>query len=298
MKMLTCSATRRRLQAFHDGELPLSDRIAVDAHLEQCEACASSLAELQVLRSVVRSASRERMTFSDEDDHGFQRSVVSRLIAEQSVSLSSRVPDMFEDMRLVYAGLGATVAAMACVLMMLNVMRSVTEDRQTNSLAAIVKNMAAAGASQRLLKPIASSRPVVEAARLLLPRSSGATFAADSDADVILHDVDAEFALTGVVTSQGRVVNLELVHASNGQPVAPGTDEARALQKLMGAVARNRYAPARVNGLPVAVNKVWLVAHTTVHGSKNPLARPVSIVAKKRVTIVTDTTDGRAPRPA
>lgn len=298
MKRLACSAASRRLQAFYDGELPIGDRIAVDAHLEQCEACTSALAELQVLRSVVRSTRRERLMFSDEDDRSFRRSVVSRLKAEQSLSLSSRIPDMFEDMRLVYAGLGATVAAVTCVLMMLNVMRSVTEDRQPNSLAAIVKHMASAEANQRLLMPNASSRPVVEAATLLLPRSSGATFAADSDADVILHGVDAEFALTGVVTSEGRVANLELVHASNGQPVAPGTDEARALQKLMGAVARNRYAPARVDGLPVAVNKVWLVAHTTVHGSKNPHDRPVSIAAKKRVTIVTDTIDGRAPRPA
>lgn len=298
MKTLTCSAANRRIQAFYDGELSIGDRIALDAHLDQCVACASALAELQLLRSVIRSARRKRTMFSDEDDRGFERSVVSRLKAEQSVLLRSRIPDMFEDMRLVYAGLGATVAAVACILMMLNVMRSVTEDRRPNSLAAIVKNMATAAANQRLLTPGASSRPVVEAATLLLPGSSGVTFAADSDADVVLYGVDAEFALTGVVTSEGRVANLELVHAISGQPVAPGTDEARALQKLMGAVARNRYVPARWNGLPVAVNKVWLVAHTTVHGSKEPLDRPVSVAAKKRVTIAAGTTDGRALRPA
>jgi hypothetical protein len=86
------------------------------------------------------------------------------------------------------------------------------------------------------------------------------------------------------------------VHASSGTPVAAGTEEAKALQKWMGAVARGRYKPARVDGLPVAVNKVWLVAHTTVRPLPGaPLDRPISIAAKKRVTSITD---ARAPRPA
>ena len=37
MKALTCAATRRRLDAFHDGELPIADQIAVSAHLDWCD---------------------------------------------------------------------------------------------------------------------------------------------------------------------------------------------------------------------------------------------------------------------
>ena len=48
MKPLTCAATRRRLQAFHDRELPFGDQIAVSAHLEWCDRCAAALAELRV----------------------------------------------------------------------------------------------------------------------------------------------------------------------------------------------------------------------------------------------------------
>ena len=39
---------------------------------------------------------------------------------------------------------------------------------------------------------------------------------------------------------------------------------------MLGAMSQARFEPARVAGLPVAVNMVWLVAHTTVRGTKAP----------------------------
>ena len=47
MKALTCAATRRRLHAFHDGELTVSEQIAVAAHLDWCDSCARALDEFQ-----------------------------------------------------------------------------------------------------------------------------------------------------------------------------------------------------------------------------------------------------------
>ena len=295
MKTLTCPAARRRLHAYHDAELPVSDQIAVSDHLDWCEACASAFEELQSLRVVLRSAMRERKSSieDNEDDPRFRESIVSRLKAEDSVSFTSRIHGMFEDMRLVYAGLGASVAAIACVLMMLNMMRFVKEDQRPDSLAAIMSTLASSEASQANVSQVVM--PVmVEAQLLMVPRLTGASFAADSDADVELDGADAEFALAGVITREGSVDGLQLMHASSGQPVAPGTEEARALQKWMSAVAKTRYEPARLDGLPVPANKYWLVAHTTVHGSKT-LDRPVSVAAKKRITSITDVW---APRPA
>ena len=46
MKVLSCAAARRRLQAYHDDELPVGQQIEVDAHLETCEDCAAALEEL------------------------------------------------------------------------------------------------------------------------------------------------------------------------------------------------------------------------------------------------------------
>ena len=37
MKVLSCAAARRRLQAYHDDELPVGEQIEVDAHLEWCD---------------------------------------------------------------------------------------------------------------------------------------------------------------------------------------------------------------------------------------------------------------------
>ncbi|HEX4347380.1 MAG TPA: hypothetical protein VHZ73_07395, partial [Vicinamibacterales bacterium] len=76
---------------------------------------------------------------------------------------------------------------------------------------------------------------------------------------------ESVFMIRAVVTREGTVENPELVHATSGEmPIAPGTEEARAAESLMGAVSRARFEPARVDGLPVAVNMVWMVANTTV----------------------------------
>ena len=45
MKAMSCAAARRRLHAFHDGELPIGEQIAMAAHLDLCRACADSLAD-------------------------------------------------------------------------------------------------------------------------------------------------------------------------------------------------------------------------------------------------------------
>lgn len=298
MTPLTCAAVRRRLQSFHDRELQVSEQIAVDGHLEWCDACAEALEDLQFISTIIRAATRGCVMIPSEGTeqaHVFRQSVISRLEAEEGASLSSRIQGMFEDLRLVYAGLGAAVAAVACLLMMLNVMRSATDDRTPGSLAALMKATARAQRSTLASMAGAHDARVVIDARLLVPGPSGVTYAADSDSEVALGDVDAEFALMGVVTRTGRVANLELVRASTGLPVASGTEEAVALRRLMGAVARGRYEPARVNGLPVAVNKVWMVAHTTVHASKETPEPVPSPAAKKRLTEVAGV---RVPRPA
>ena len=60
MRALTCAAARRRLHAFHDGELPISEQIAVAAHLDLCRACAESLADVRVVGDALRVASHLR----------------------------------------------------------------------------------------------------------------------------------------------------------------------------------------------------------------------------------------------
>ena len=117
MKTLSCAATRRRLQAFHDGELAIGEQIAVSAHVEWCTRCAAGAGRrARGRRRRCRRLLPGRLTLSQEDAAVFTGTVVNRLKAEDGASLFSRVRVMFDDMHLVYAGLGATAAAIACVV--------------------------------------------------------------------------------------------------------------------------------------------------------------------------------------
>jgi hypothetical protein len=253
MKVLSCAAARRRLQAYHDDELPVGRQIEVDAHLEWCDSCASALEELRLLRSALRMATPGRVVLTSEERAGFQASVVNRVGAENTMSLSVRLRAMFEDMHFVYAGMGAAAATVACVTIMLSMM-----------------NFAA------LTSPGFNQNPVVVDARMLMPRVlDQGGFDAATGAD------DAAFTLSAVVTREGRLVNLEL-HDEGGPTPKAGSIEERAVQSMLGAMAQARFEPARVAGLPIAVNMVWLVTHTTVRGTTFPIALPAVPTAKKR----------------
>ena len=64
--------------------------------------------------------------------------------------------------------------------------------------------------------------------------------------------------LAAVVTREGTIAGLELLLAS-------GHDE-EVLLSLLEVASAARFEPARFAGSPVAVNLVWLLAHTTVRG--------------------------------
>src|SRR5437867_4801502 len=60
---------------------------------------------------------------------------------ERQVSVMTHVQSLFEDMHLVYAGVGAAAATIVCVVIMLSMMRFATDERP-DSLAAIVNVLA------------------------------------------------------------------------------------------------------------------------------------------------------------
>jgi len=66
---------------------------------------------------------------------------------------------------------------------------------------------------------------------------------------------DVVLSLLANVTREGRVSELRML--SNDV-------EGRNVDDLVHALSRGRLEPAQFDGAPVAVNLVWLVAHTTV----------------------------------
>jgi hypothetical protein len=250
---LGCIAARQRLQAFHDDELPIDEQIAVGAHLETCAACHAEFAELGLLRSALRASMPGRAALATNSDASFQAAVLSRMNAEQTQSIGVRLREMFEDMHLVYAGLGAATAAAFCMAVMLGMMPF--------------------GASEG---PGSNEFPVAVNPFVRMPRPIDEPFAKP-----FMSSIDGEYMLTGIVTREGRMDQLEVLDRS--ETVAAAADQ-KLLEDLMGAVSRARFEPASVGAAPVAVHMVWIVAHTTVRASKGDLPIPTSPAAKNKRT--------------
>jgi hypothetical protein len=204
------------------------------------------------MRRALRALTPGRAALSWEDEASLQRSVVSRVKAERATSWAAQAREMFDDMQLVYAGAGATMAAVLSVVFMISVRRFAPS-------------------------PGSNQNPVQVDEHVLMPRALTEPFATPPSGGG-----DTAFMLAAVVTREGTIENLELLRPISGPTAAPGTDEARVVEDLLGAVSRARFEPARVAGLPVAVNMVWLVAHTTVRASRPALRLPVTPAAKKR----------------
>jgi hypothetical protein len=260
MKVLTCGATRRRLQAFHDQELSLGDQIAVGAHLGWCDECAAELAELRQVGSALRGSMRGRTTLSDDEANSLRHGVVSRMKAEQTVSFVAQAREMFEDMHLVYAGLGGAAAAMVCVFIMLGMFRFAANERP-DSLAGMVAVLGSPGSNFNPVRPEFPPVPPLEA-RVQLPRPLNQAFSTYPDATG-----DSLIMLAGIITREGTVADLALLDPGGGR-LSSQAGQSKAVEDLLGAVSRARFEPARVDGLPVAVNMVWVVEHTTVRATR------------------------------
>ena len=235
MRALTCRAARRLLQAYHDGELSFADQIAVGSHVDACDGCAEAMADLRALSGAIRVLAPSRHACALEDEHGFEDGVVARLRAENAVALTiARLRDVFDDMHFVYAGFAAAGAALVCLAVALSTFQSAT-----------------------MHSPGSDLNPVPIDASVLMPRPL------EPIAPMTLSD-DAVFTLAGVVTRDGRVTNLELLRAIAGEPAS--LEGEAGIERVMGAMALARFEPARLGGLPVAVNMVWVVARTTVRG--------------------------------
>jgi hypothetical protein len=276
MKVLTCAAARRRLQAYHDQELSISDQIAVSAHVEWCGDCAADLAALGGLRSALRTTLPGRAAFTADDAAGLRGAVVSRMRAEQAASFAAEIREMFQDMHLVYAGVGAAAAAAVCVIVLVGMMRLAINEVPVAPQIQIARDaLAGAGSSQA---PGTNQNPMALDEGVRMPRAINEPFAS-------MASDDAVFTLSAVLTREGRLEHLALVDAAQARPRGRA-DNDKYMEELIGVASRARFEPARVAGAPVAVNMVWLFAHTTVRGGKAEIALPPTPAAKRRQAVV------------
>src|SRR5882672_6603634 len=137
MTPLACTAVLRQLQAYHDEELRVADQIAVATHIDGCRNCHGALTELEGLGDLLRASAPGRIPLPCDDAVNFTSTVVNRAHVEDEASLLSSIREIFDDRRVVYAGFGAMTATLACLVIMLTMMRFAGIER-TDSLAGMM----------------------------------------------------------------------------------------------------------------------------------------------------------------
>lgn len=276
MKAFSCAATRRRLEAFHDRELTFADEIAISAHLEWCEGCAAVSAEIRSIGTALQTLAPGRAALANEEAAGFNVAVVERLKAEHNASLVERMRLMFDDMHLVYAGLGAAAATMVCVIVMLGMMRYATSERP-DSLFGIMNVM---GMPLECDAVIVGTDDVPGCRERLAERFQRANETAEQD---------AVFTLDSLVIHQGRLATLDVLKAGGRRT----SGQAEVIEELLDAACKARLDMQAV-GNSSNSGMVRLVARETVRATKAPaidLQLPAAL--KKRAEVGSITTSLR-----
>lgn len=236
-----CVDVREHLEAFYDGELPLEHRIAIQNHLGECVTCSLAAEELMAMGATLREFAAQVADRTSDEPVRMSARVIERLRVEEQFSMKAQVMSLFQDMHLVWAGLGATMATMICVIGSASVLHAANQ-QQPGSFANVISILANPGSNEN---------PMRLNYEMMAPR-------AVSDAPIDMVEEDGEYALRAVVSREGRVQGIEVLNQSR----LPG----RSVNALLHDAYRTQFSPAQARGDAVAVSVVWLVANTTVKG--------------------------------
>ena len=150
-------------------------------------------------------------------------------------------------MHLVWIALASTAATFLCGAVVLSMLHFASPERN-DSLAAVIAVMGAPSGSD--LNPVRLDGWI----RVPSVPEDGvvqATLARTLSQDELV------VALSAVITREGRVSGLSVLTNDHDQ---------REVVNILDAISGARLEPAQFGGSPVAVNLVWLLAHTTVKG--------------------------------
>ncbi len=240
----SCADVRMRLEAFYDGEVPFPERLAIQNHLSECVACSLEAEEITALGSTLRVMAAEVGEHAAVEPLRLTAQVIEQLRVEEQLSIRTRVVALFQDMHLVWAGIGATVAMLICVVGSASVLHAANQERP-DSLAGVISLLA---------NPGSNANPVRLNYDMMAPR-------AVTDPSIEMSEEDAEYALSAVVSREGRVQGIEVIN--DAQPLG----KRAMVNAMLNEAYRVQFAPAQARtGDVVAVSMVWLVANTTVKG--------------------------------
>jgi hypothetical protein len=240
MNPYACGDVRTRLEAFHDGELSIDERVSIQQHLGDCAGCSATAGELAKIGHTLRDLAAVVSEDHRVEEFRMSAHVVERLKVEEAFSFRVQVTEWFQDMHLVWAGLGASVATAICVIGSASVLHAANQE-QPNSMARVIAVLASPGSNDN---------PLRLNYEMMAPR-------AVSDASIEMAGEDAEYALSAVVSREGRVQGVAMIN----EPA-----DRSGINAMLNEAYRMKFAPAMARGDAVAVSMVWLVANTTVKG--------------------------------
>jgi hypothetical protein len=250
-----CTDVRERLEAFYDGELSIDERIAIQNHLGECVACSLAAEELDTIGTSLRDlATHTSDGISDEPLRVISGRVLERVRVEEQFSVSAQLRGLFQDMHLVWAGLGATVATLICVIGSASVLHAANQVHP-GSFANTISILANPGSNEN---PVRLNYEMLLACPDAIERGTCAPISAMVSPIEMLEE-DAEYTLSAVVSREGRVQGVEMINQ-------PGVTH-RSVNAMLNEAYRVQFAPAQARGGDaVAVSMVWLVTNTTVKG--------------------------------
>ncbi|HYE85007.1 MAG TPA: zf-HC2 domain-containing protein [Vicinamibacterales bacterium] len=252
-----CVEVRELLEAYYDGELPIERRVAVQNHLDDCVACSLTASELSMLGSTLRDFALHVAEGDTTDPSRLSSQVLERLRVEEQFSMRAQLTDWFQDMHLVWAGLGASVATLVCIVGSASVLHATSQERP-NSMARTIAVLASPGSNDN---------PLRLSYDMSAPR-------AVTDVAIELSEEDAQYTFSAVVSREGRVQGVEMINQHN----RPGVNA------MLNEVYRMKFAPATDRGDAVAVSMLWLVASTTVKGRHDETMQALRQALRLRTT--------------
>ena len=264
---LDCRAAQDMLEAFVDGELAVPDQVALESHLRWCRVCGARVEDMQLIGASLRVTSCALRAADEETDESLvsvQSEVLTRITTEREHSMLAQMRGMCIDMRFFWPAVGASLALAACLCVAVTVV-SLTHDENPDSLAGMIQVLANPGSDANPMR--------LDGAMAAPPR------ALDGGALESVPGDEAVFALAAVVTREGRVANYEVLFSERASvrrhDTAVQTDD---VSSVLNAVKQSRFAPAQaIDGAPVAVNMVWVLARTTVKASAQASIEPAPV---------------------
>ena len=243
----SCADVRDRLEAFHDDELAFDQQIAIQNHLGECVACSLALEELGHIRVTLRQLSSEIPDRASDAPLRLSATVLEHLHVESQFTMREQFKSLFQDMHLVWAGIGATIATLICIVGSASVLHAANQERP-GSMAGVIELLA---------NPGSNANPLRLSYEMMAPRA----VADPSIESIEMSQEDQEYALSAVVSREGRVQGIEVIDR-------PQTNRTRAgMNALLNEAYRVQFSPAQGRtGNAVAVSMVWLVSNTTVKG--------------------------------